>query len=92
MMSEVKAIQCDRCNYTNHDTAEFRQFVGNVGVPGEGGLIGNNIWLSAQDVPSKKTIAAESAESDLLITYTDLCIPCLLEVMGISSIGENCLK
>jgi len=75
---------CDSCGFTNENPHKFRRFIGNVLVGEQGGLIGNNIWSKENPLPTNYVVEFIHETEELQIAYSDLCLNCIVRILGIA--------
>lgn len=96
-------MKCDRCGMIHENPVNFREVIGNIMVPGEGGLVGQNIFTCEFEkkpkehdqawVEQKRLIAGKLP---VIVDYGDLrvyssifCIPCFLKVCYLNNDNEG---
>ena len=90
--SILRAYKCSICGAVNHESSKMREFVGNVNVPDEGGLVGNNfIEFDYKADPEKNAPPPtfkhifETDECKVAVCSTIVCIPCCYKILDIPS-------
>jgi hypothetical protein len=82
--TSVDMFVCDSCGFKDIDKYKFRRFTGNVLLGEDGGLIGNNIWTAENPKPADPDGQPPVFRSDDLQIYaSDLCLNCILRILGI---------
>jgi len=89
---DVTLYSCDRCCTRYKDPINLRKVVGNVEVPDQGGLIGQNIFYGGVEKREEgigKIPTHSSLDNSLRLYEMDLCIKCFLDICGITEDGHN---
>ncbi len=80
-MATTKVTKCDKCGKVSENGNDFRRVIGNVWVPGKGGLIGNNIIDDPNhEFPESdnRELAFSTDDKSLRIYSNDYCVQCYL--------------
>ena len=90
-MSEKKATEyyCDGhgCDFKSTDPHDFRRVIGNIIIPGRGGLIGNNIFVNdkedSENAACRKFYCA-SDDNTVRFYHMDYCLKCMVEILKLN--------